>query len=219
MIFNFASQTPLWVSLLPFAGSVLLFVAAMVTLAFTIRSTNKRAKEDRVAAQVLAVADRDAAREKDRIAWRRDTLLRLATEAMSATVTATEQYRRVRDSPEKADVSRLLDRITAAGEVILSASTTLSILGATESASECQYLYGAVTDKELKKLLGEKPTWDQGAWERFAELLGQIDHRAGVFAQIIAKEIGEPKQKVPAIPFRTENPSALTEVTATSALR
>lgn len=203
-----------WTVWLPFAGSVVLFVASMITLSFTIRSTNERAEADRQAAQQRAnddreaamarvEADRDAARERDRNSWRRDTLLRVATEALSATVAASEQYRKVPDSPDNADVDVLLDSVTAAGAVILAASTTLGVMGVTESASECRYLYGAATDAELQQLVRSKARWDQNGWDRFAELLGQIGHRAGIFSQIIGREIGEPTQKLPANPFRT----------------
>ncbi|MEH3129123.1 MAG: hypothetical protein PGN27_04070 [Mycolicibacterium neoaurum] len=186
----------------------------MVTLFFTVRSADRRAEADRTSAQqranddrdaamVRALADREAAHERDRASWRRDTLLRLATEAMSGTVAATEQYRRMLDYESSTDdATGILQRVIAASEVILSASTTLTILGVTESASECRHLYIAVTEKELQKLVRDRGIWHQGDWERFAELLGKIDHRAGVFAQIIAKDVGEPKQKLLARPFR-----------------
>lgn len=105
---------PLWVTLLPSFGSALLFVAAMITLIVTIKSTNKRAKDDRdaaqeranddrEAAQQRANADRDAALERardDRTAarqrefnnWRRDALLHAALDATTAAMDAHREY-------------------------------------------------------------------------------------------------------------------------------
>jgi len=197
------TQEPLWVALLPFGGSVLLFIAAMITLAVTIKSTNNRARADRDATQQRANDDRDAARERDRAAWRRDTLLRLATDAMTATVTAHQQFRRALDAPEHTDAgAEWLDRVTVAGQVIMSASTTLRIIGAPEASSQCIHLRHAVMDEELLQLVGEYARRLQPHRARFEKLLSNIDTRATVFATVIANEIGEPQPKLHVLPGR-----------------
>ncbi|MGJ6125678.1 hypothetical protein QN239_24205 [Mycolicibacterium sp. Y3] len=65
------------------------------------------------------------------------TLLRLANDALSAAVSAQQEYRRALDKPEHTDAGTAwLDRISLAGQTIMPASTTLRILGAAESAME-----------------------------------------------------------------------------------
>lgn len=204
MIFNFGGQgLSVWTWLTSFGPAVLLFFASMITLWMTIKTTNQRAQDDRDAANLRANEDRNASRERDRLTWRRDTLLRLATETMSAAITAHQQYRRALDLPEHAEAGAgWLDRITDAGKVITSASTTLQIIGATEAASECMHLRNAVMDDELLQLVSENARRLKHHRERFDQLTNYIDTRATVFAAIVTKEIGEPQPKLPVIPGR-----------------
>jgi hypothetical protein len=60
-----SSNSSIWTWLGPFGGSVLLFVASMITLWLTVKSTDKRAEHDRDAATQRANDDRDAARQRD----------------------------------------------------------------------------------------------------------------------------------------------------------
>ena len=185
------SQPSLWTWL----GPTLLLCASLLASGVALYGVKRSNATNRAA---IFAAD-----QRERSAWRRDTLLKAATDAMSAAITAHQQYRRALDLPEHTSAGAdWLDRVTDAGQIITSASTTLQIMGATESASECLYLRNAVMDDELLQLVAANTRRQQPHRERFNELANYIDTRATVFAQIVTKEIGEPQQRLPVLPGR-----------------
>lgn len=186
MVFNLGSQgVPLWTWLVPLGSAVLLFIASMITLAFTIRSTNRRAK-----------ADRDDARERDYHAWRRDTLLRLGADAMAAAVEAVGLYTnfRQRARPVKLGGSGInfVRAIDNAAERVMVCSTTLSLIGAKEAAAECMHLRHAIAETRLREVAVEVAGSGVGLGyddAQLEELRGDINHRATIFAAVLENEL------------------------------
>lgn len=163
---------PLWVTLVPFFGSTLLFVAAMVTLIVTIGSTNKRAKDDRDAAQQRANDDRDAAqkranddrdaaldrarddrhaaRQRDSDTWRRDMLLRIGSEILEAAFAIEDRHRAISYATVPAELPPHLDAIEEQGNRISSGFFKLRLIGSHELADLCRGIRGAFGSRELQ---------------------------------------------------------------------
>lgn len=157
----------------------------MITLGFTIRSTNKRAK-----------IDRDDARERDYHTWRRDTLLRLGADAMAAAVEAVGLYTnfRQRARPVKLGGSGMdfVRAIDNAAERVMVCSTTFSLIGAKEAAAECMHLRHAIADIRLREVAVEVAGSGVGLGyddAELEELRGDINHRATIFAAVLENEL------------------------------
>ena len=204
---------PLWVSLAPFGGSVLLFIAAMITLRVTIRSTDKRASADRDAATQRAKDDRDATQAREFNTWRRDAIVKSATDAINAAIEAHDYYPTVprklrgtqvggvtvKSSPE----SDPFEPIASAAKAIAASGQTLALIGARRAADECLNMRNAVTDKELREIAraiadGEA---DQGAHERFEELRDDINERGNQFAAAIGVELRSVHPALAELPY------------------
>ena len=192
---------PLWVTLLPSFGSALLFVAAMVTLIVTINSTNKRAKDDR-----------EAARDREFNTWRRDAIVRSATDAMNAALAANEYYptlpRRIRDHRQitTAAVDTAMEPIADAAKVISASSQTLGVIGAHNASAYCLSLRAAVVHDDLRGHaveIAKTTEAPQLVTERYEELREEINTRGNAFATAIREELRSVAPGLAQIPAAT----------------
>jgi pyruvate/2-oxoglutarate dehydrogenase complex dihydrolipoamide acyltransferase (E2) component len=236
---------------------VLLFVASMVTLWVTIASTNKRARDDRDAAQDRANADRDAAQDRanadreaareraeaDRDAarsrsvrereaarklaevnradaqacefntWRRDAIVKSATDAITAAIEAHDYYptvpRRLRGAQvggvavTSSPASDPFEPIASAAKAIAASGQTLALIGAQCAADECLNMRNAVTDTEIRSLAKTIATGeaDQGAHERFEDLRDAINECGNQFARAIGVELRSVHPALAELPY------------------
>lgn len=227
MVIGGTDQSVPWLALIPFAGSLLLFLASMITLWRTIVSTDKRAKDDREAAQqrangdrdaaqLRANADREAARERadsdrraaqeradaDRQAtqtrefntWRRDAIVKAATDAVNAAIEAHDYYpslpKKLLAPSQEGDP---MDPISSAAKVIVFSSQTLKLVGAERAAADCLHMRDAITSQELRDLVRVLATQRGDAFAeaklRFDTLREEINTRGNDFGEVVQEAL------------------------------
>lgn len=144
---------------LPFAGSALLFLGAMITVWRTNRASAKRSakeldragirhKSEMCALDRRSKAEIEATRERDSRNWRRDTLLRLGTDTVQYAIDARSELSKAANSMRPLTRDQLDPVVRAAAKVNANAES-LDLLGAGEAAALCRVLYETLIDEDL----------------------------------------------------------------------
>lgn len=170
MVFAIGSQSSsVWVWL----GPVLLFIASMITVFWTNRAADKRAKKDRENADNRAREDRQNERERDFRLWQRDTLLRVAEEIIQATT----------DLPDASDDPYLLE---PSGKFALNVQR-LSLIGAREAAARCAELHEALTEA-VKVAESEAP------YQELRPVMNDYEKARAAFVEAVQRDLARTSQ-------------------------
>jgi hypothetical protein len=152
VIFVIGSQPSVWTWLTPvltFCGSVLLFAGAMITLWVTNRRADRRELNK----------------------WRRETTLKLCSDALGCIVAVEDNYRAAMDPNRETFRENMAEAATQRG-MLGPIAANLRIIGATELADECDGVHRAV--RNLQKPIENM----RNAFGRYVREAGKIPANA-----------------------------------------
>lgn len=134
------NHTDPWVQLLPVAGPTVVAIFALIGVILANKTTVKVSRQER-----------EDARERDYLQWRREALRQLGAEIMEAAVEAIDEYSELPglfEQPVKPDALKCIDRtcrrLAANGE-------KLRFLTAPVNADRCAELCDLIINDELTK--------------------------------------------------------------------
>lgn len=132
------SHTEWWVQWLPLTGSALVAMAAVVGVILS----NKTILE-------ISRQEREEARQRDFLQWRREELRRLGSEVVEAAVEAINEYDKLPTLLDEPITRASLDPIDRACRRLAANAETLRFLIAPVTATRCIELHDLILSREL----------------------------------------------------------------------
>ena len=133
-----------WVQWLPVAGSALLAIGALVGVVLSNRMTLKISRQER-----------EDARRRDYLQWRREELRRLGTEVVRAARGVIDEYGKVASLVNQPIDETTVAPIEQAARPIAADAEILGFLGADDAARRCIELHEVVMGIDLIKAVRE----------------------------------------------------------------
>lgn len=180
------NHTDWWTQWLPAGVAWLVAFIALGGVIWTTIASDKRSKQDR-----------EDAHQREFRAWQRETILRLATDAMEAFVTANVLLLRLAylDTPI---TRKEFEPITQASLRITEVALTLQLLGVDEAADLCVALSGAISNADVldatlavntAQHVANPIIGSDEAMARFDELTKPLASAHDAFAVAVKKEL------------------------------
>lgn len=183
-----------WVPWLALVGATFIAIGALVGVILSNKTTLKTSRQER-----------EDARRRDFLQWRRDVMLRLGTEVVDAASEAIDEYSKVASLFTDPITPTSLEPVDRASRRI-AATETLRLLGAYDAATRCielrdmmlaaelmnaaKELHGALRDDRDAGLSYEQITEATKATEcRFYERLRQVQVALRGFGQAAESEL------------------------------
>jgi hypothetical protein len=128
---------PQW---LPLAGSTLVAIAALVGVILSNRTTLKISRQER-----------EEARERDYLQWRREELRRLGTEVVRAASDAVDEYSKIASLIDQPITNASVEPVDRASRLVAANAEILRFQGAYDAARCCIELRDSIMDADLAK--------------------------------------------------------------------
>jgi hypothetical protein len=133
-----ANHTEWWVQWLPLVGSAFVAIATLIGVILSNRTTLKISRQER-----------EDARHRDHLQWRREELRRLGTEVVRAASDAIDEYSKVANLIDQPITPVSMGPVDQASRVVAANAEILRFLGAYDAARCCIELRDLMLNSDL----------------------------------------------------------------------